>query len=157
MGLKYKSKNTFDLLQTNDSEKIKVGQKVLTIGNPFGFNGTLTLSNNLTTISGDLLTTPTNISRLEKDIAFLEAACRAHFSTRRTSYNSSNRVSFFTSHCATVHSSKFATNHSTNHATLHSSKFATNHTTNFATLHSGVNTANFSTFNSSLYLNCDTS
>lgn len=25
-----------------DSEKIKVGQKVLTIGNPFGFNGTLT-------------------------------------------------------------------------------------------------------------------
>lgn len=30
------------LLSSGDSEKVKVGQKVLAIGNPFGFNGTLT-------------------------------------------------------------------------------------------------------------------
>ena len=29
-------------VKLGDSEKIKVGQKVLAIGNPFGFNGTLT-------------------------------------------------------------------------------------------------------------------
>ena len=31
-----------DIVKLGDSEKIKVGQKVLAIGNPFGFNGTLT-------------------------------------------------------------------------------------------------------------------
>ena len=35
---------TFELktVKFGDSEKVKVGQKVLAIGNPFGFNGTLT-------------------------------------------------------------------------------------------------------------------
>lgn len=35
-------KHTLPTLKLGDSEKVKVGQRVLAIGNPFGFNGTLT-------------------------------------------------------------------------------------------------------------------
>jgi len=40
--LKINSPTEFKTVKFGDSEKIKVGQKVLAIGNPFGFNGTLT-------------------------------------------------------------------------------------------------------------------
>lgn len=40
--LKIKSKESFPIIQLGDSEEIKVGQKVLAIGNPFGFADTLT-------------------------------------------------------------------------------------------------------------------
>ena len=40
--IKIKSKKVLPTIQFGDSEKVKVGQKVLAIGNPFGFNGTLT-------------------------------------------------------------------------------------------------------------------
>lgn len=40
--LKINSKEKFKTVSFGDSEQIKVGQKVLAIGNPFGFNGTLT-------------------------------------------------------------------------------------------------------------------
>ncbi len=40
--IKIKGKEPFATVKLGDSEKIKVGQKVLAIGNPFGFNGTLT-------------------------------------------------------------------------------------------------------------------
>ncbi len=36
------TKKALNTISLGDSEKIKVGQKVLAIGNPFGFNGTLT-------------------------------------------------------------------------------------------------------------------
>ena len=36
------TKEALNTISLGDSEKIKVGQKVLAIGNPFGFNGTLT-------------------------------------------------------------------------------------------------------------------
>lgn len=41
--LKINSKEKFNTVQFGNSEEIKVGQKVLAIGNPFGFAGTLTL------------------------------------------------------------------------------------------------------------------
>lgn len=40
--LKIDAKKELPTIQLGDSEKVKVGQKVLAIGNPFGFNGTLT-------------------------------------------------------------------------------------------------------------------
>ena len=40
--LKIEPKQKLKTVKLGDSEKIKVGQKVLAIGNPFGFNGTLT-------------------------------------------------------------------------------------------------------------------
>ena len=40
--LKIDSKENFSTVMFGDSSQIKVGQKVLAIGNPFGFNGTLT-------------------------------------------------------------------------------------------------------------------
>ena len=40
--LKINSSQEFKTVKFGDSEKIKVGQKVYAIGNPFGFNGTLT-------------------------------------------------------------------------------------------------------------------
>ncbi len=40
--LKIEPKVPLKEIKLGDSEKIKVGQKVLAIGNPFGFNGTLT-------------------------------------------------------------------------------------------------------------------
>lgn len=40
--LKINAKKPLPSIQLGDSEKVKVGQKVLAIGNPFGFNGTLT-------------------------------------------------------------------------------------------------------------------
>lgn len=40
--IKIVSKEQLSVITLGDSEKIKVGQKVLAIGNPFGFNGTLT-------------------------------------------------------------------------------------------------------------------
>lgn len=40
--LKINSKEKFNTVSFGDSERIKVGQKVLAIGNPFGFSGTLT-------------------------------------------------------------------------------------------------------------------
>ena len=40
--LKISSKEKFKTVMFGDSEEVKVGQKVLTIGNPFGFNNTLT-------------------------------------------------------------------------------------------------------------------
>ena len=40
--LKINAPFNFKTVKLGDSEKIKVGQKVLAIGNPFGFNGTLT-------------------------------------------------------------------------------------------------------------------
>lgn len=40
--LKIDTKQKLKTVKLGDSEKVKVGQKVLAIGNPFGFNGTLT-------------------------------------------------------------------------------------------------------------------
>lgn len=40
--IKIKSKEELNVISLGNSENIKVGQKVLAIGNPFGFNGTLT-------------------------------------------------------------------------------------------------------------------
>ncbi len=40
--IKIVSKEPLSIITLGDSEKLKVGQKVLAIGNPFGFNGTLT-------------------------------------------------------------------------------------------------------------------
>jgi S1-C subfamily serine protease len=40
--LKIKPKESLITVQLGDSEQIRVGQKVLAIGNPFGFSGTLT-------------------------------------------------------------------------------------------------------------------
>lgn len=40
--LKIKTKESLETIRLGDSEDIKVGQKVLAIGNPFGFSGTLT-------------------------------------------------------------------------------------------------------------------
>lgn len=40
--LKIKVKEPLDIIKLGDSEGIKVGQRVLAIGNPFGFSGTLT-------------------------------------------------------------------------------------------------------------------
>ncbi len=40
--IKIKSKEQLNTILLGDSENIKVGQKVMAIGNPFGFNGTLT-------------------------------------------------------------------------------------------------------------------
>ena len=40
--LKIEPKDPLKVIRLGDSEKVKVGQKVLAIGNPFGFNGTLT-------------------------------------------------------------------------------------------------------------------
>lgn len=40
--LKIDTKKELDAIKLGDSKRIKVGQKVLAIGNPFGFNGTLT-------------------------------------------------------------------------------------------------------------------
>ena len=40
--LKIKTDSPMQTVTLGDSEQIKVGQKVLAIGNPFGFNGTLT-------------------------------------------------------------------------------------------------------------------
>ncbi len=40
--LKIKTDKPMQTVKLGDSEQIKVGQKVLAIGNPFGFNGTLT-------------------------------------------------------------------------------------------------------------------
>ena len=40
--LKIEPKQPLKTIKFGDSEKIKVGQKVLAIGNPFGFAGTLT-------------------------------------------------------------------------------------------------------------------
>ena len=40
--LKIDSKENFKTVKLGNSEKIKVGEKVLAIGNPFGFSGTLT-------------------------------------------------------------------------------------------------------------------
>lgn len=40
--LKINTQNELKPVKLGNSEKIKVGQKVLAIGNPFGFNGTLT-------------------------------------------------------------------------------------------------------------------
>lgn len=40
--LKIDSNQSLKTVKMGDSEKIKVGQKVLALGNPFGFNGTLT-------------------------------------------------------------------------------------------------------------------
>lgn len=40
--IKINAKKVLPTIELGDSEKVKVGQKVLAIGNPFGFNGTLT-------------------------------------------------------------------------------------------------------------------
>ena len=40
--IKIKTQKILPTISLGDSEKVKVGQKVLAIGNPFGFNGTLT-------------------------------------------------------------------------------------------------------------------
>ena len=40
--IKINAKKPLPVIELGDSEKVKVGQKVLAIGNPFGFNGTLT-------------------------------------------------------------------------------------------------------------------
>lgn len=40
--LKIDTKESLSIIKLGDSEEIKVGQKVLAIGNPFGFSGTLT-------------------------------------------------------------------------------------------------------------------
>lgn len=40
--IKINAKKVLPILELGDSEKVRVGQKVLAIGNPFGFNGTLT-------------------------------------------------------------------------------------------------------------------
>ncbi len=40
--LKIDAKKTLPVISLGDSEKVKVGQKVLAIGNPFGFSNTLT-------------------------------------------------------------------------------------------------------------------
>jgi len=40
--LQIKTKNKLPVISLGDSASVKVGQKVLAIGNPFGFNGTLT-------------------------------------------------------------------------------------------------------------------
>ena len=40
--LKIDAKKDLKTVKLGDSAKVKVGQKVLAIGNPFGFNGTLT-------------------------------------------------------------------------------------------------------------------
>ena len=40
--LKIKARGKLKTIEFGDSEKVKVGQKVLAIGNPFGFSGTLT-------------------------------------------------------------------------------------------------------------------
>lgn len=40
--LKIDAKESLSVIRLGDSESIKVGQKVLAIGNPFGFSGTLT-------------------------------------------------------------------------------------------------------------------
>ncbi len=40
--LKINSKEITEIIKLGDSEDVKVGQKVLAIGNPFGFSGTLT-------------------------------------------------------------------------------------------------------------------
>ncbi len=40
--IKINAKKPLSAIPLGDSEKIKVGQRVLAIGNPFGFNGTLT-------------------------------------------------------------------------------------------------------------------
>ncbi|MEI8128314.1 MAG: trypsin-like peptidase domain-containing protein [bacterium] len=40
--LKINSKEVTEIIKLGDSEDVKVGQKVLAIGNPFGFSGTLT-------------------------------------------------------------------------------------------------------------------
>lgn len=40
--LKIDSKSSLKTIKLGDSSKVKVGQKVLALGNPFGFNGTLT-------------------------------------------------------------------------------------------------------------------
>lgn len=40
--LKIEPKKRLQIIQFGDSENVKVGQKVLAIGNPFGFSGTLT-------------------------------------------------------------------------------------------------------------------
>lgn len=40
--IKIRPKETLQAVQLGDSEQVKVGQKVLAIGNPFGFAGTLT-------------------------------------------------------------------------------------------------------------------
>lgn len=40
--IKINAKKVLPAIELGDSEKVKVGQKVLAIGNPFGFNGTLT-------------------------------------------------------------------------------------------------------------------
>ena len=40
--LKINSKEKFPVIEFGDSDEVKVGQKVLAIGNPFGFAGTLT-------------------------------------------------------------------------------------------------------------------
>ncbi len=40
--LKINAKKALPVIELGDSEKVKVGQKVLAIGNPFGFNNTLT-------------------------------------------------------------------------------------------------------------------
>lgn len=40
--IKINPKHLLPTLKLGDSEKVKVGQRVLAIGNPFGFNGTLT-------------------------------------------------------------------------------------------------------------------
>lgn len=40
--IKINTKETLPVIKLGDSEEVKVGQKVLAIGNPFGFSGTLT-------------------------------------------------------------------------------------------------------------------
>ena len=40
--IKINAKKVLPVIQLGDSEKVKVGQRVLAIGNPFGFSGTLT-------------------------------------------------------------------------------------------------------------------
>jgi len=40
--LKIDAKEPLKVIKLGDSDKVKVGQRVLAIGNPFGFNGTLT-------------------------------------------------------------------------------------------------------------------